>query len=167
MSILILHGEDSLTLDKYFLQIRKNYQKVVYFEQLPQLTKLQETVLSQGFFPEKTVYVFKNFLQGQLNRGKFSKKAELVSNFLLKETANDYILIEEDKDKIKYYKNKFAKASFKEFKLPLYLFYFLDSVRPKNFNKCFFYLKKTMQKTAVELVLYMLKKIIKRFLEKC
>lgn len=165
MSILILYGEDNLGLDKYFLEVRKKYHKVVYFEQPPEFFELQEKVLSQEFFPESTIYVFKSYFKGNISRDKFSNKIELISKFLLEQEKNyDFVLMEEDKNKLKYYKKKFPKADYKEFKLPAYLFNFLDNLRPKNFKNCFVYFKKTTQKTAVELVVYMLKRRIRELI---
>lgn len=163
MSTIVYFGEDVVSLDKAVLELQKNYQQKLSLEDLT-LESVQNAVGNPGLFDEKKLILFKNIFLKQIIRGKLSSKIEQIISLLSKYNQIDTLYIEEDPNKSKYYKTYFPKALYKEFKVPLYLFYFLDAFFPGNGQKCFEQYKRTVKKTAAELAFHMLKRRVRELL---
>lgn len=164
MGVIVLYGEDTISLDKYLLKLRKKYNKVEYLEDLT-LPIIQSKILSLGFFPENKLYILKNVFVNQVRVGKVSKNLDKILTLINSQINNlDFIFLDDDAKKIKYYKKYFSNAQYKEFKIALYLFYFLDQFKPQNLDKCLSYFQKAKQKNAPELIFYLLKRRVKNLL---
>ncbi len=167
MTLSVYYGENQVALDKELLALKKNYSQVIEFEEMPELGPLRSQMLSIGFFEEPRVYVFRNILLNQVMRGKFSQKAQDVLAFLqqtLPTAQFETVFVETDSNKAKYYKEYFPKAEYHEFSLPMQVFNFVDSFKPKNGATCYRYFKETSAQTAPEMAFYMLKKRVRELL---
>lgn len=164
MGTIVLYGEDNLSLDKYLLEFKKQYSKIEYLEEL-NFAQIQNQLLSLGFFPDNQLFIFKNVFVNQVRVGKVSQNLDKILNLVKAQQVNSsFVFIEESANKLKYYKQYFPKAVYKEFKITLYLFYFLDNFKPQNLTKCLSYYQKAKQKNAPELIFYLLKRRVKELL---
>ncbi len=164
MSIYIFVGPDSLSLDKYYLDFRQNYQRVEFLENLDQHL-LEDRVANLGFFPEKKLFVTKNVFLNRVRVGKVAIQLDHDLKMLQKLLGeHDFLFLDDDSNKLKYYLKYFAKANIKEFKIAAYLFSFLDNFTPKNLNQCYQYWQKALLKNPAELALFMLKRRIRELL---
>ncbi|MEK9179352.1 MAG: hypothetical protein AAB893_02690 [Patescibacteria group bacterium] len=163
MATYIYFGEDTVALDKEVLLLQKNYADVVSMTEVSLVT-IANNVGNVGLFSEKKLVVFKNIFLNQVTRGKMSDKIEQIFSYLSKCEGTDILFIEDDPNKSKHYKNFFPKAVYKEFKIPMYVFAFMDSFFPGNPVKCFEYLGKTIKYSAAELAFHMLKRRIRELI---
>lgn len=163
MSVTIFFGEDTVVLDKEVLQLQKNYANVVTMNEVS-LQTIANSVGNVGLFEEKKLILFKNVFLNQVTRGKMSDKIEQIFSYLVKCDGLDILFIEDDPNKSKYYKTFFPKAVYKEFKIPMYVFAFMDGFFPGNCVKCFEYLGKTIKHSAAELAFHMLKRRIRELI---
>lgn len=161
MSIFIFYGQDHISIDKYFLKFRKDYSQTEEIEQI-NTTDLEEKISNPGFFAEKKLFIARNIFLKQVKMGKVSIKLDLWLQTINKFKQNyDWLFIEEDSKKIKYYQKYFPKANYQEFKVAAYLFNFLDAFRPNNFVGCYSYWQKTSLTNPDELTLFMLKRRVR------
>lgn len=160
MSTFIYFGEDTVALDKEVLLLQKQYVDVATMSDVSLVT-IANNVGNVGLFIEKKLAVFKNIFLNQVIRGKLSEKIEQIFSYLIKCDGLDILFIEDDPNKSKYYKTFFPKALYKEFKIPMYIFAFMDGFFPGNSVKCFEYLGKTIKHSAAELAFHMLKRRIR------
>ena len=156
MSVFIFYGQDNISLDNYYLEFRKNYTVTEIVQ--TNTANLEDKVGSQGFFAEKKLFIVNNIFAKQIRLGKVSNTLDMWLKNWQKYSQNyDWMFIEEDSKKIKYYKKYFPKGSYKEFKIAAYLFNFLDEFRPKNLKRCYSYFQKSLLASPPELILFMLK----------
>ena len=166
MSVDIFYGEDLVRMDHDMLLVKKNYSTTHTFDELPDLGVLKNELLTENLFSEKKLYVFKNIFLFQVNRGKLSKKIEEVMTFLSSiQNTVSMMFVEDDSNKSKYYKIFFPKAFYHDYKLPGFLFIYLDSLKPNNVKKCFEYFQSAIQSSPVEVVFFMTKRRIKELLQ--
>ncbi len=164
MGIHVFYGEDNISMDKHYLEFRRLYQKVFFLEPLS-LQAIEEQIANPGFFPEKKLFVGKNVFLNQLRVGKMSAKLRKELEFLQKHIGNnDFLFLEEDSRKAKYYRQFFPKANYLEFKISAYLFTFLDNFRPGKLGQCYQYWQKALIKNPPELVLFMLKRRVRELI---
>lgn len=165
MSVQVYYGEDAIALDSAILALKKNYSRVLEYEELADPAFIQEEFVLTGLFEEKKLLICTNALLGQVVRGKLSVKAQHFFSFLQPFTVtHDIIFIEESANRAKYYKDFFPKALYREFRLSPYLFYMLDNFVPNNIKPLYSYFEKTLMRTPAEMILYMLKKRIRELL---
>lgn len=163
-SIYIYSGEDTISLDKSTLLLKKNYPKIYEIENCPDYSYLSELFFNIGFFSEKRLFLFKNIFLNQANRGKLTEKITKIMQFLESQTNDDLLFIEDDLNKKKYYQKFLVKGKYLDFKLSPNLFYFLDNFYPKNYKKCFQYWEKAISSNAPELAFHMLKRRLKELI---
>lgn len=164
MSIYILAGPDNLSLDKYYLDFRRNYQRVELLDTFDQHL-LEDKVANLGFFPEKKLFVAKNVFLNRVKIGRVATQLEESLKRLEKLLGEqDFLFLEDDSNKLKYYLRYFKQAKVKEFKITAYLFSFLDNFMPGNFSQCYLYWQKALLKNSAELGLFMLKKRVRELL---
>jgi hypothetical protein len=166
MNVDVFYGEDLVRMDKDTLTLKRSYSTVRTFEELPELAQLRNELLTDNLFTEKKLFVFRNMFLFQVTRGKLSQKIEEIMQFLssVRETA-DMVFVDEDSNKIKYYKLYFPKATYHDYKLPGYLFAYLDNLKPGNIRKCFEYFQKSIATSPVEILFFMTKRRIKELLQ--
>ena len=164
MSIYVFSGPDTISLDKYYLDFRKTYTSVEYLEIFDQ-SAIEQKIANMGFFPERKLFVAKNVFLNRVRVGKVTAKLDQDLKTLPKLLGeHDFLFIEEDSNKLKYYLKYFSQAKVSEFKIVAYLFSFLDNFFPGNLKQCYQYWQKTLVKNPAELVLFMLKRRIRELL---
>ena len=103
MSVFIFYGQDNISLDNYFLEFRKNYTATETVQISTE--NLEDKIGSQGFFAEKKLFIAQNIFAKQIRLGKVSNVLNLWLKNWQKYSQNyDWLFIEEDSKKIKYYK---------------------------------------------------------------
>ncbi len=164
MKTKVFYGEDLLNIDKDLLELKSQYETIIEYDK-PDTNTFRSDLLSLGFFAQKRLFVFLNIFNNQVTRGKLSNSInDFMKLAVLQESTNNFLFVEHDSKKIKYYKQFFNKSDYKSYKLTPYLFYFLDNFYIGNFNKCLEYLNKALLKTAPELVFYMFKRRVRELL---
>ena len=164
MSTVVLYGQDQISMDQYWLNYRKQFSEFKYIDNLD-YGELEADLLSQGLFPTKKLYLFKNIFLRQIRLGKVTHKLESILNLLKREAeSSDYLFMEEDPKKLKHYKQYFPKARYQQFKLTSSLFYFLDALKPGNFQQCYSHWEKAKNINAPELIFFMLKKRVRELI---
>lgn len=167
MDVVVLSGEDTQSLDKHYLLYRNKFSAVEIIDNLDKAF-LQNKLSSMGFFTEHKLYVFRNVFLKQVKVGKVSKHLQESLSYIT--SLNDLFLlfIETDSNKIKYYKQYFPKAIYKDFKIPPSLFNFLDHFAPRTVKQCYGDWIKAKNKNAPELLLFMLRRRLRELLSiKC
>jgi len=164
MTIYVFIGEDNFSLDKSYLELRKKYQSLNSLEVFDR-QNIEKQIANLGFFPEKKLFVAKNVFLNRVRLGKVGAQLEQdlasLSRYL---GEHDFLFIDSDSKKRKYYQKYFPKALVKEFKIKSYLFNFLDGFSPGNLNNCFRLWQKAANQNSAELVLYMLKRRVRELL---
>ena len=165
MNITVFSGDNVAERDGAYLVARKEFEEVLFYEAPLEAKALEIKLFSSGFFESKKVHVFKNIFLHHLNRGKLSETMEEVFKLLVKaaETENIYF-VEDDSNKIKYYKQFFPRGKFLDFKHSAYLFSFLDSFKGDSLKTCFAYYEKAKTTNPTELLFFMLKKRVRELL---
>jgi len=159
----LFYGRDSLRMDEYYLEFRKNYSEIVPIENLFPQT-VEEKLGTTGLFSEKKLFVFKNIFAKQIRLGKVSQNLDQLLKVLARFSDRAILFIEEDEKKLKYYKQYFPNILTKEFKVSQVLFTFLDSFKPGNFADCFRYWQKAQLTDAPELIFFLLKRRLRELL---
>lgn len=153
-------------MDRDLLILKKNYSTIRSFDELPELGQLKNELLTSNLFAEKKLHVFKNIFLFQVTRGKLSTKIEEVMKFLASaQNSVSMAFVEEDSNKAKYYKLFFPKATYHDYKLPGYLFSYLDNLKPGNMKRCFEYFQKSLESSPVEILFFMTKRRVKELLQ--
>ncbi len=165
MKTQILYGDDNIGLDRYLLGIKKDFARTVLYDGDWQPADLSQELSRLSLFEDRKLYVFRNIFANQLRAGKVSAKLKEAMEILTsRETDHAFVFTDDDKNRIKYYRLYFPSAQYKEFKIAPSLFYFLDSFQAGNFSKCYAHYQKAKDKTAPELVFFMLKKRIRELM---
>lgn len=164
MAIYVFIGEDSVSLDKAYLQFRQNYQTTQFLEPLNQ-QNLENRVANLSFFPEKKLFVAKNVFSKQLKMGRVAENLKKVLSKLPQFLGdNDFLFLEDDSQKIKHYQKYFLKAKYQRYKISAYLFAFLDSFFPGNLSRCYLNWQKTLLKNPAELAIFMFRRRLRELL---
>lgn len=163
MSSLVLGGDDALERDRFYLDYKKDFDKVVLID-LPEENSLRAKLSNLGFFEERQLFVFKNIFLNQVKMGKVSAKIESLLKLLQSYTEQSLLFLEDDLNKIKYYKKYLPKAVVKEFRISQTLFSFLDNFRPHNLARCYQLWQKSKVQNAPELVFHMLKRRLRELI---
>lgn len=159
----LFYGQDSVRMDEYYLEFRKQYSEIEAIENLTPRV-VEEKLATTGFFTESKLFVFKNIFINQVRLGKVSANLDQVLKVLTRFGDQAILFIEEDEKKLKYYKLYFPKIQIKEFKASQLLFTFLDSFKPGNLSVCFRYWQKVQLTDAPELVFHLLKRRLRELI---
>ena len=164
MTIYLFIGQDNIALDKDYLMFKQNYQTTESIEPFNS-ANLENKIANLGFFPEKKLFVSTNVFLNRVRMGKVSAVLEAdLKQLPLFLGDHDFLFIEPDDKKLKYYQQFFPNLKIKQYKINAYLFSFLDSFVPKNQPQCFSLWQKTVAQNSAELSLFMLRRRVRELL---
>lgn len=148
--ITIIHGEDAASSRKHYLTQKTNDSISFDGEKLT-LTNLVQIIEGRQLFLE----IKKIFIDELLSKRKPGRELEEIVSSLNKYSKDNDIFLWEGKELSKKSLSLFKSAEIKLFKLPQYLFTFLDSVRPASKNNVISF-HEALKNTEAELLFFML-----------
>lgn len=163
--ITIIHGEDTVSSRKYFIQEKQKSQRWINFsEENINLTNLAQAIEGDSllFTSEK-----KEIFIEDLFPKKPSKEFISIISYLEKHARTIDIKIWESKELSKKQLNSFRNIVIKSFNLPKSLFLFLDELKPQNGKKLINLFHKALETTEVELIFYMMTRQFRLLLALC
>lgn len=127
--LTIIHGADTAaSRNNYILEKHKNPDALTLSEKEVDLTSLAQILEGAGLFEDTKTLFIEQFITDR----KKSKEKEGVTDYLIKNSKNNNIIMWESKELTASQLSPFKGASIKVFKLPPSLFSFLDSIKPGN-----------------------------------
>ncbi len=163
--ITILHGDSYVTsrnkLNELISQAKLEYQAEVVRLDLKKrnLEDLTQALESVSLFGGKQLFVLENLLT--LPRSK--QKDAFIDLTLDNQDKN--IILWDKKSVTPAVKKKLPQAKFLEFKAPVVIFKFLDSLKPKNYKITLDLLHQAITKDAPELLFFLLVKRISQLIK--
>lgn len=152
--MILIHGEDQIRsrnkLNEY-VEKGKNLHKEIIIRDGNKLTleEVRNILESTSFFGENRMSVWENFLSSAKSKDK-----EKILEYLEKNSVNIELIFWEGKDLKRTPQLKFEKIEV--FKIPAYLFQFLDSFSPNNKNECLKKFVELKKIEAPEMIFFML-----------
>lgn len=142
---------DNLKESRLFLRsLTEGKRPVVFTDENLDMTSLAQS-FEGGLFGESEVFVFENLL----SRTKSQEKSALLK-FISSNSQGNEIIFWDSKIPTPATLRSLPNAETREFKHPLVLFQFLDSIKPGNSQKIIELHKKTLLSTEEEMVFFML-----------
>lgn len=126
--ITIIHGDDTKASRNFFIEQKQQAATSVTLEgNAFDITTLTEALAGDGLFEENKTVFIEQFLS---KRKKSKELDELIRT--LNSYSDKEIYLWEGKELDKRLLTSFPKAQIKQYKLPVVIFSFLDSIRPGN-----------------------------------
>ena len=151
--ITIIHGDSTDESREYFLKIKTAFQNLLSLAEQDITAEVLINFFSGGnlFYEEKNLAI-----ENLLSKNKTSKNLDELIKILNNNEKKSNIIIWEEKEVGQKNLNLFPKASIQSFKIPKFIFNFLDSVKPGNGKSLIVTFHKLLENTPVEVILYMM-----------
>lgn len=151
--ITIIHGDNNDESREYFLKTRTTLQN---------LTSLTEQDITEenfiNFFSGRNLfYEEKNLaIENLLSKNRTDKNLNKLIAILNENKKKSNIIMWEEKELSQKNLNLFPNASIQTFKLPKFIFNFLDNIKPNNEKSLIVTFHKLLENTPVEIILHMM-----------
>lgn len=151
--ITIIHGDSTDESREYFLKKKTTFRNVISLAD----QDITKEVLINFFSGGNLFYEEKNLaIENLLSKNKTSKNLDELIEILNENEKKSNIIIWEEKEVSQKNLNLFPKASIQSFKIPKFIFNFLDNIKPGNGNVLIVTFNKLLENTPVEIILYMM-----------
>jgi len=148
--ITIIHGNDTASSRKYYID-QKTADAFSFEGEKVCLTDLTQVLEGGGLFTDSK----KIFIDEFLSKRKQGKETEEIILLLNKYRETNDIFLWEGKEISKKNASLFSNPTVKTFKFPLFLFTFLDGIKPKSSNNVVLF-HEALKKSEAELIFFML-----------
>lgn len=150
---IIIHGEDTATSRKAFIDLRNNITNPVILEGGPlTLQQVKQAVDGGGLFGDD-VHIF---IEELLSKRKTSKELTEIISFLSQTKTPLYLW--ESKDLTTKQLTPFKNATVRQYKIPTTVFAFLDSIKPNNAKQMIKLFHTTLETQEAGFIYFMLVK---------
>lgn len=151
--ITIIHGDDTVTSRKFFLEIRQKIDNPFTFEgERLNLSDLVQIFEGAALFAEHKEIFIEDFF----SKRKSAKEVDEIVNLVQKNLKVAQVYFWEGKELSKIQLSLFKNSIIKTFKHPQALFLFLDAIKPNNGRNLIALFHKALENSEKEIIFYML-----------
>ena len=159
--LIILHGDDTATSRKYFLEQKHAKSDGISLDgEKITITDLTQALEGGELFADtKDV-----FIENLLSKRKKSAERDALIELIQQQATEHNILLWEGRELERSVSSSFKTATFKLYKLPQTLFAFLESLRPDNGKMAIPLFHKTLATQEAEMIFFMMVRQIRLLL---
>ncbi len=162
MSITILYGDDTQTLEQAVAKERSKYPEALRLTPPFSYQVMEEQLSHTDLFGTNRLFIIENFFYLGLVRAKPTKPMEGLITLVKGAIEHlPLLFIEPDEKKVKHYKTFLKDSPSTGFTLPKYLFTFLDAIKPGSLKTTHTLYERALQENAAELLFYFMKRRVR------